>query len=103
MWLDLGQSVFNFEQTHFPDIHYESAGDRRSVMLTSAECRAMAEQKLAQAERDDHQHRRRLLIAAEGWLLLASKLRDTEASFPTDKPVTTRRPKNRVKTTAATI
>jgi hypothetical protein len=69
-------------------------------MFTSAECRAMAQQKLAQAERDDHQHRRRLLTAAEGWL--ASKLRDIEASFPTDKPVSTRRPKHRVKAKAAT-
>ena len=72
-------------------------------MFTSAECRAMAEQKLAQAERDEHQHRRRLLTAAEGWLFLASKLRDIEASFPTDEPVTTKRPKDRVKAKAATI
>jgi hypothetical protein len=56
-------------------------------MFTSVECRAMAEEKLAQAERVDHQHRRRLITAAEGWLFLASKLRDTEASFPTDKPL----------------
>ena len=59
----------------------------------------MAEEKLAQAERDHHQHRRRLLTAAEGWLFLASKLRDTEASFPPDKPGTTRRPKKAKATT----
>jgi hypothetical protein len=53
-------------------------GDRSGVMFTSADCRAMAEQKLAQAERDDH-HRQRLITAAEGWLLLASKLKDSEA------------------------
>jgi hypothetical protein len=33
-------------------------------MLSSAECRAYAEQKLAQAERDDA-HRKRLITAAE--------------------------------------
>jgi hypothetical protein len=70
-------------------------------MFTSAECRAMAEQKLAEAERDDQQHRRRLLTAAEGWPLLASKLRDADASLPTDKPVSTRRSKHRVKARAA--
>src|SRR5258707_12132796 len=36
-------------------------------MLTSAECRAQAEQKLAQAERDDR-NRKRLITAAEAWL-----------------------------------
>jgi hypothetical protein len=77
-------------------------GDQSGVMFTSVECRAMAEQKLAEAERDGH-HRQRLITAAEGWLFLASKLRDIEASFPTDEPVTTKRPKNRVKAKAATI
>jgi hypothetical protein len=62
----------------------------------------MAEQKLAQAEGDD-QHRRRIITAAEAWLFLASKLREAEASFPTDEPVTTRRSKSRVKAKAATI
>jgi hypothetical protein len=49
-------------------------------MLTSAECRAHAEQKrrLAQAECDDR-HRRRLLVAAEAWLNLASHLGRVEA------------------------
>jgi hypothetical protein len=61
-------------------------------MFTSAECRALAEQKLAQAERDDR-HRRRLIAAAEGWLLLASKLREVEVSFSTDEFITTRRSK----------
>ena len=53
-------------------------GDQSGVMFTSAECHAMAEQKLAQAERDDH-HRQRLITAAEGWLFLASKLKDSDA------------------------
>ena len=49
-------------------------------MLTSAECRALAEQKLAQAERD-LRHSRRLINAAEGWLILAGQLRRLEATF----------------------
>jgi hypothetical protein len=52
-------------------------------VLTSAECRSQAEAKLAQAERD-HQHRQRLITAAQGWLLLASQLRRLEASFGAD-------------------
>jgi hypothetical protein len=40
-------------------------------MFTSAECRAQAEQKLAQADHDDR-HRKRLITAAEGWHFLAS-------------------------------
>ena len=47
-------------------------------MFTSAECRAMAEQKLAQADRGEG-NRKRLITAAEGWLFLASKLREEEA------------------------
>jgi hypothetical protein len=53
-------------------------------MYTSAECRAYAEEKLAQAARDD-QHRNRLIVAAEAWLFLASKLRRVETSFATKK------------------
>ena len=49
-------------------------------MLTSAECRARAEQKLAQAEIDDR-HRKRLIVAAEAWLFLASQLRGAERAF----------------------
>ena len=48
-------------------------------MLTSAECRVHAEQKLAQAEHDDR-HRRRLITAAEAWLILAGQMRRVEAS-----------------------
>jgi hypothetical protein len=50
-------------------------------MFTSTECRAYAEQKLAQAEHDQ-QHRRRLITAAEAWLFLASQLRRMEAANP---------------------
>jgi hypothetical protein len=49
-------------------------------MFTSDECRAQAEDKLAQAERD-HRHRNRLITAAEAWLFLASQLRRVEATF----------------------
>jgi len=45
--------------------------------LTSAECRVQAEQKLAQAERDDR-NRKRLITAAEAWLFLANRLRRVE-------------------------
>jgi hypothetical protein len=48
-------------------------------MFTSAECRAYAEQKLAQADHDQR-HRRRLITAAEAWLKLASLLRRAEAT-----------------------
>ena len=42
-------------------------------MYTSAECRAYAKAKLAQAEHDDG-NRNRLIAAAEAWLCLASQL-----------------------------
>jgi hypothetical protein len=42
-------------------------------MFTPAQCRAIAEQKLAQAEKDDR-HRRRLINAAEAWFFLAARL-----------------------------
>jgi hypothetical protein len=55
-------------------------------MLTSAECRAQAEQKrrLAQAQYEERQ-RRRLLIAAEAWLNLASQLGRVEAVIQPQK------------------
>jgi hypothetical protein len=49
-------------------------------MLSSAECRAHAEEKLAQAERDDG-HRKRLITAAAAWLVLASQMRRLEAQL----------------------
>jgi hypothetical protein len=62
-----------------------SQGDRVG-MFTSAECRAQAEQKLAQAEHDV-QHRRRLITAAEAWLLLADQLGRAEAALTNDEVV----------------
>jgi hypothetical protein len=55
-------------------------------MFTSAECRAIAEQKRAQAEHDPR-HRRRLTTAAGAWLFLTGKLSEepaflTEANRP---------------------
>jgi hypothetical protein len=57
-------------------------------MYTSAECRAQAEQKLAQAEHADGRRRTRLTTSAKAWLFLASQLRRIERSF-----VVKRRPK----------
>ena len=54
-------------------------------MFTSAECRAQAEAKLAQAEHDDR-HRRRLITAAEAWLFLASQLSGAEATVSQLQP-----------------
>jgi hypothetical protein len=53
------------------------------VSLTSAECRTMAEEKLAEAGRDKR-HRKRLITAAEGWLFLASQLRRLEKTLEYD-------------------
>ena len=50
---------------------------------TSAECRTLAEEKLAEADRDVR-HRRRLITAAEGWLFLASQLRRLEKTLGYD-------------------
>jgi hypothetical protein len=72
-----------------------------NAMLTAAECRAQAEEKLAQAERDER-HRKRLITAAEAWLFLASQLRRAEAAFTQDEVVITRRSKSRVKASAVT-
>ena len=47
------------------------------MFLTSTECRAIAEKKLAEAGRDER-HRKRLTTAAEGWLFLAGQLRRLE-------------------------
>ena len=47
------------------------------MFLTSTECRAIAEKKLAEADRDER-HRKRLITAAEGWLFLAGQLRGLE-------------------------
>jgi hypothetical protein len=73
-----------------------SQDDCGNAMLTSAECRAQADQKLAQAEHDER-HRKRLITAAEAWLFLASQLRRTEAAFPHDEVGTKRRSKSRMK------
>jgi hypothetical protein len=48
-------------------------------MLTSAECRERAEQKLAEADLHPR-HERRLRSAAEGWLILADLMEALEAN-----------------------
>jgi len=50
------------------------------LFLTSTECRAIAEKKLAEADRNDR-HRKRLITAAQGWLFLAGQLRRLEKSL----------------------
>ena len=70
-------------------------------MLTSAECRAQADQKLAKAEHDER-HRKRLITAAEAWLFLGSQLRRGEAAFPHDEVGTKKRSKSRMKAKDAT-
>ena len=54
------------------------------MFLTSAECRTLAEEKLAEADRDNR-HRKRLITAAKGWLFLASQLRRLEKSLGYDE------------------
>jgi hypothetical protein len=49
-------------------------------MYSSAECRERAEQKLAESERDPR-HRKRLIDAAQAWLVLASRMKRLEADF----------------------
>jgi hypothetical protein len=53
------------------------------VFLTSAECRTVAEEKLAEAGRDER-HRKSLINAAQGWLFLAGQLRRLEKSLGYD-------------------
>jgi len=54
------------------------------LLLTSTECRAIAEKKLAEAGHDKR-HRKRLINAAEGWLFVAGQLRRLERSFGDEK------------------
>jgi hypothetical protein len=54
------------------------------MFLTSAECRTLADEKLAEADRDQR-HRKRLITAAEGWLFLASRLRHLEKTLGYDE------------------
>jgi hypothetical protein len=64
----LPRPVCCIAQTRHPAIRYESVREMagNSAVLTSAECRTQAEAMLAQAERD-HEHRRRLTIAAQAF------------------------------------
>jgi hypothetical protein len=79
--------VFCFAQTRPLAIRYGHAFAicvGGCLMFTSGECRAQAEEKLAQAELDD-QNRKRLIVAAEAWLFLAGQLRQVELAFEQDE------------------
>lgn len=54
-------------------------------MFTVAECQKRAALKLEQAEREPR-HRRKLVAAAQAWLLLASRLGQDEEAHPTQAP-----------------
>jgi hypothetical protein len=72
--------VSSFDQTPSLTIGYESAFAKlEAPMFTSAECEARAKEKLTQAERAPC-HRRRLTAAAQGWLLLAERIKEAEAA-----------------------
>jgi hypothetical protein len=50
-------------------------------MFTAAECRAKALEKIMQAKQDNR-HRRKLISAAEAWLLLAKRLDQLDRVAP---------------------
>ena len=50
------------------------------LLITSTECRTIAEKKLVEARRDTR-HGSRLTNAAQGWLFLAGQLKDLEKSL----------------------
>jgi hypothetical protein len=81
--------VVPFWTDHFRTISYGCAQTRsdlegRMLLITSAECRAIAEKKLSEAGRNKR-HRRRLTNAAEGWLFVAGQLRRLEKSLGYDE------------------
>jgi hypothetical protein len=69
-------------------------------MFTPAQCRAIAEKKLAQAEKDDR-HRRRLITAAEAWFFLATRLSGEDTAPSTHGAVNKTHSKNRARGKAA--
>jgi hypothetical protein len=72
------------DQTHVRATSYDCTSgsdlEKRMLLITSTECRTIAEKKLAEAS-CDARHRRQLTNAAEGWLFLAGQLRDLEKSL----------------------
>ena len=52
-------------------------------MLGATECRKRAQQKLAQAEREPR-HSRKLLHAAQAWLLLANNIEQVQTTLTTE-------------------
>ena len=71
------------DQTHVRATSYDCTSgsdlEKRMLLITSTECRTIAEKKLAEAS-CDARHRRQLTNAAEGWLL-AGQLRHLEKSL----------------------
>jgi hypothetical protein len=85
--------VVNFEHTRFPAIRYSLTRmvTQGITMFTPAKCLTVAQQKLAEAERDP-KRRRRLRKAAEAWVILANQLIGAEevierASARTGPPI----------------
>jgi hypothetical protein len=54
-------------------------------MLTAEECRKRVQEKLDQAEQEPH-HRRKLIDAAQAWLLLANGLERVESCLLLERP-----------------
>jgi hypothetical protein len=74
------EGVFCFDQTSHRAPRYArvaAAEESACAMYTSAECLAFAEERMAEVARDD-EHRKRLDTSAEGWLLIAKRLRELE-------------------------
>jgi hypothetical protein len=59
--------------------HSDWMTDSRGPLLTRAACQAKTDEKFAQADREPR-HRRRLLTAADGWVVLAGIMGRLEAS-----------------------
>jgi hypothetical protein len=80
----VGRPNLNFRVSYFEQMRPGRRVKKRAwqrlecVMFTPAECRARSEQKLKQAECNPR-HRRRLIGAAQAWLILADREERLEA------------------------
>jgi hypothetical protein len=72
--------VINIAQTAQHEFGHSCLGSGSNPMLTSSECHAQAEDKIAQADREPR-NQERLLTAAQAWLILAAQMRQLEASM----------------------
>jgi hypothetical protein len=73
-------SVINIAQTAQCEFGHPLLDQGAIQMLTSGECHAQAEDKIAQADREPR-NQERLLTAAQAWLILAAQMRGLEASM----------------------